>query len=232
MNDLYLEVIRRMREQPSDPVPDPRKVFPYISPKILELLKMMSYDIGLHGTPEEAASLRGINYAVDLMTPKKPEFVDTRFCNNGPHISDGVTLKKCFKCPTCCSHIFYSWPDHKHCPHCGQYLDWSVVDQVDNSIVVELPIRLTLDDFYLMEDYAKDGGGQVPAPFAPEEIGKYVEHLRPYLYRYWDEKVSSEDDGSEEEFLERLREALKPYYEVIARQEAQSSVPEEVSSDG
>lgn len=44
--------------------------------------------------------------AVEKQTAKKPEFVDTRFMNNGKHISDGCQLQKCYKCPNCNQHIF------------------------------------------------------------------------------------------------------------------------------
>lgn len=63
--------------------------------------------------------------ALEIRTPKKPIFVDTRFRNHGRHISDGVSLSKCYKCPTCSSHIFHVWDSEKCCVHCGQVLDWS-----------------------------------------------------------------------------------------------------------
>lgn len=63
--------------------------------------------------------------AVEKQTAKKPEFVDTRFMNNGKHISDGCQLQNCYKCPNCNQHIFHVWDDELYCKYCGQLLDWS-----------------------------------------------------------------------------------------------------------
>lgn len=71
------------------------------------------------GTVEECRA------AVEKQTAKKPEFVDTRFMNNGKHISDGCQLQNCYKCPNCNQHIFHVWDDELYCNHCGQLLDWS-----------------------------------------------------------------------------------------------------------
>lgn len=71
------------------------------------------------GTVEECSE------AVEKQTAKKPEFVDTRFMNNGKHISDGCQLQNCYKCPNCNQHIFHVWDDELYCKHCGQLLDWS-----------------------------------------------------------------------------------------------------------
>lgn len=71
------------------------------------------------GTTEECRE------AVEKQTPKKPEFVDTRFMNNGKHISDGCQLQNCYKCPNCNQHIFHVWDDELYCKYCGQLLDWS-----------------------------------------------------------------------------------------------------------
>jgi hypothetical protein len=62
--------------------------------------------------------------ALEKQIPKKPTFVDTRFRNHGRHVGDGVSLDKCYKCPTCWSHIFHVWDSEKYCVHCGQALDW------------------------------------------------------------------------------------------------------------
>ena len=70
------------------------------------------------GTVEEC------HEAVEKKTAKKPEFVDTRFMNNGKHISDGCQLQKCYKCPNCNQHIFHVWDDELYCKYCGQLLDW------------------------------------------------------------------------------------------------------------
>ena len=69
--------------------------------------------------------------AVEKQTAKKPEFVDTRFMNNGKHISDGCQLQKCYKCPNCNQHIFHVWDDELYCKYCGQKLDWSDDDETD-----------------------------------------------------------------------------------------------------
>lgn len=70
------------------------------------------------GTQEECKA------AVEKQTAKKPEFVDTRFMNNGKHISDGCQLQKCYKCPNCNQHIFHVWDDELYCKYCGQHIDW------------------------------------------------------------------------------------------------------------
>lgn len=71
------------------------------------------------GTVEECRE------AVEKQIAKKPEFVDTRFMNNGKHISDGCQLQKCYKCPNCNQHIFHVWDDELYCKYCGQHIDWS-----------------------------------------------------------------------------------------------------------
>ena len=77
------------------------------------------------GTVEECRA------AMEKQTAKKPEFVDTRFMNNGKHISDGCQLQKCYKCPNCNQHIFHVWDDELYCKYCGQLLDWSDDDDID-----------------------------------------------------------------------------------------------------
>lgn len=74
------------------------------------------------GTVEECRE------AVEKQTAKKPEFVDTRFMNNGKHISDGCQLQKCYKCPNCNQHIFHVWDDELYCKYCGQHIDWRAND--------------------------------------------------------------------------------------------------------
>lgn len=66
--------------------------------------------------------------ALEKQTPKKPEYVDTRFRNCGKHIKDGVSLDKCYKCPNCNSHIFHVFSSEIFCVHCGQALDWGETD--------------------------------------------------------------------------------------------------------
>lgn len=63
--------------------------------------------------------------AVEKQTAKRPEFVDTRFMNNGKYISDGCQLQKCYRCPNCNQHIFHVWDDELYCKYCGQHIDWS-----------------------------------------------------------------------------------------------------------
>ena len=60
--------------------------------------------------------------------PKKPIFVDTRFRYHGRSVADGCSLSKCFKCPGCGSHIFHVFDSEDFCVHCGQALDWSVLN--------------------------------------------------------------------------------------------------------
>lgn len=66
--------------------------------------------------------------AVEKQTAKRPEFVDTRFMNNGKYISDGCQLQKCYKCPNCNQHIFHVWDDELYCKYCGQHIDWRAND--------------------------------------------------------------------------------------------------------
>ena len=62
--------------------------------------------------------------ALNKQIPKKPTYVDTRFRNHGRSVADGASLSKCYKCPTCWSHIFHVWDSEKYCVYCGQALDW------------------------------------------------------------------------------------------------------------
>ena len=73
-------------------------------------------------------SLRAVVVALERYIPKKPIFVDVRFRNHGRSIADGSSLSKCFKCPGCGSHIFHVFDSEHFCVHCGQALDWSVLD--------------------------------------------------------------------------------------------------------
>ena len=63
--------------------------------------------------------------ALNKQIPQKPIYVDTRFRNHGRHVGDGVSLDKCYKCPSCWFHIFHVWDSERYCVHCGQALDWS-----------------------------------------------------------------------------------------------------------
>ncbi len=56
--------------------------------------------------------------------PQKPTFVDTRFRQRGKFYGEYTTIDRCYKCPTCLSHIFYDYESEIYCPHCGQRLDW------------------------------------------------------------------------------------------------------------
>lgn len=62
--------------------------------------------------------------AIEKQVPKKPTYVDTRFRNHGRHVGDGCSLDRCYKCPSCWSHIFHVFDSEKYCIHCGQALDW------------------------------------------------------------------------------------------------------------
>lgn len=77
---------------------------------------------------EEIGTVEECREAVEKQTAKRPEFVDTRFMNNGKHISDGCQLQKCYKCPNCNQHIFHVWDDELYCKYCGQHIDWSDED--------------------------------------------------------------------------------------------------------
>ena len=69
---------------------------------------------------------KAILEALEKQIPKEPIYVDTRFRNHGRHVGDGVSLDKCYKCPTCRSHIFHVWDSEKCCVYCGQALDWEL----------------------------------------------------------------------------------------------------------
>lgn len=73
----------------------------------------------------EGFTFKSLLEAREKQKAKKPEFVDTRFMNNGKHISDGCQLQKCYKCPNCNQHIFHVWDDELYCKYCGQHIDWS-----------------------------------------------------------------------------------------------------------
>ena len=62
--------------------------------------------------------------ALEKRESMKPTYVDTRFRNHGRSIADGCSLSKCYKCPSCDSHIFKVWDDDIFCSRCGQALDW------------------------------------------------------------------------------------------------------------
>lgn len=90
---------------------DPDNVTEYI--KFEDNLMQRGYD------------LKRLLEMMEKQTAKRPEFVDTRFMNNGKHISDGCQLQKCYKCPNCNQHIFHVWDDELYCKYCGQHIDWS-----------------------------------------------------------------------------------------------------------
>ncbi len=69
--------------------------------------------------------IEAVNEALPYRVEKKPIFVDTRFRYHGRSIADGCSISKCYKCPTCWSHIFHVFDSEKFCVHCGQALDWS-----------------------------------------------------------------------------------------------------------
>lgn len=73
----------------------------------------------------QIGSVEEFRAAMEKQIAKKPEFIDTRFMNNGKHISDGCQLQNCYKCPNCNQHIFHVWDDELYCKYCGQLLDWS-----------------------------------------------------------------------------------------------------------
>lgn len=64
--------------------------------------------------------------ALEYRIPKKPEYVDVRFRSRGKHVSDGVSLDKCYRCPNCKTHIFHVFANEDYCQHCGQALDWEL----------------------------------------------------------------------------------------------------------
>ena len=68
--------------------------------------------------------LEAIENLILLNLPRTASFVDVRFMNHGPRISDGSSLKPCYTCPNCNSHIFKVWDFDIHCRHCGQHIKW------------------------------------------------------------------------------------------------------------
>lgn len=60
-----------------------------------------------------------------LLTPKKPTYEDES-------ISDGRLVYDTWICP-CCGKVYeLDYDDYKHCPECGQAIDWSEVE-IDES---------------------------------------------------------------------------------------------------
>lgn len=93
--------------------------------KALELLNDVEFAEKYQGVQEYTEMLIVCKEALEKQIPKKPQYVDTRFRNHGRRISDGSSLAKCYKCPSCDTHIFHVFDDEKFCEHCGQALDWS-----------------------------------------------------------------------------------------------------------
>ena len=56
---------------------------------------------------------------VEKQIPKKPDF-------EGDGYADGFLVYDTWICP-CCEHKFeVDYEEYKHCPECGQTIDWSV----------------------------------------------------------------------------------------------------------
>lgn len=89
----------------------------------MELAQLVAIQMSLREY-EKIGTVEECREALEKQTAKKPEFVDTRFMNNGKHISDGCQLQKCYKCPNCNQHIFHVWDDELYCKYCGQHIDW------------------------------------------------------------------------------------------------------------
>ena len=57
--------------------------------------------------------------ALEKQIPKKPDF-------EGDGYADGFLVYDTWICP-CCEHKFeVDYEEYKHCPECGQTIDWSV----------------------------------------------------------------------------------------------------------
>ena len=77
-----------------------------------------------HGSDYDGA-LRMAIADMEKQIPKKPSFVDTRFRQRGVRYGEYVTLDRCYKCPSCNTHIFHDFDSEVYCEDCGQKLDWS-----------------------------------------------------------------------------------------------------------
>lgn len=60
-----------------------------------------------------------IREALEKQIPKKPDFEGDGYDDKGNIIYDT------WICPCCKEHYEVYYDDYKHCPNCGQVLDWS-----------------------------------------------------------------------------------------------------------
>lgn len=59
--------------------------------------------------------------ALEKQIPKKPDF-------EGDGYVDGYLAHDIWICPCCEKHYEVDYDDYKHCPNCGQTIDWEVSD--------------------------------------------------------------------------------------------------------
>lgn len=62
--------------------------------------------------------LKDILKALEKQIPKEPDF-------EGDGYSDGCIVYDTWICPCCGKHYEVDYDDYKHCPSCGQAIDWS-----------------------------------------------------------------------------------------------------------
>lgn len=89
--------------------------------QIYEKIGGLDVELGKYhslGTVEELKEAR------EKQVAKKPIFVDTRFRQRGKMYGECVTIDKCYKCPSCNTHIFHDYASQVYCEYCGQKLDW------------------------------------------------------------------------------------------------------------
>lgn len=67
------------------------------------------------------ALVEGIS-ALKKQIPKKPDF-------EGDGYADGCLVYDTWICPCCGKHYEVDYDDYKHCPSCGQAIDWSGEDE-------------------------------------------------------------------------------------------------------
>ena len=75
----------------------------------------------------QVESLKAAIYALEKQIPKKPDF-------EGDGYDDKVNIiYDTWICPCCEERYEVYYDNYKHCPNCGQALDWSDTDEMPNN---------------------------------------------------------------------------------------------------
>ena len=100
-----------------------------LTPELIEA--MQGHNIALIndlGEYQSLGTVEELKEAMKKQISKKPSFVDTRFRQRGERYGECVTLDRCYKCPSCNTHIFHDFDSEIYCKCCGQKIDWSEED--------------------------------------------------------------------------------------------------------